>query len=282
MEAGAKRVEVGRVIGETFSIYGAQAGVLLGTAVVVFVVAGVIQGLLAVAGGLVLGLISAAVNIIAVTLYSGFVVKLVEDVRDGKRDFTVGELLGAATGVLGALVLNSILRGIAIAIGFFLLVVPGLILLTIWAVTAPAIVIERAGAIDAFGRSRELVRGQGWPVFGTIVVAFLITLAIGIVTGAIGAALGDAGRVILSTVGAIIAAPIAALVSAVLFFDLGGGRAAPEGAAPPEPAEPTEPPEPAEPTERPEPAEPTAPTAPTEPPEPTQPPEPREPPGPRA
>ena len=55
-----------------------------------------------------------------------------------------------------------------------LLIIPGLILLTIWAVFAPAIVIERIRVIDAFGRSRELVRGNGWPVFGVIIVAFLI------------------------------------------------------------------------------------------------------------
>ena len=60
-----------------------------------------------------------------------------------------------------------------------LLIVPGLFLLTIWAVTAPAIVVERRGAIEAFGRSHELVRGEGWTVFGAIVVAFLILIGFG-------------------------------------------------------------------------------------------------------
>ena len=41
-----------------------------------------------------------------------------------------------------------------------LLIVPGLILLTIWAVIAPVIVVERSGVIDAFRRSRELVPRQ--------------------------------------------------------------------------------------------------------------------------
>jgi hypothetical protein len=242
--AAPKRVDVGKVIGETFSIYGAHAGVLLGSAVVVFVVVGVIQGLLAATDSFLLQLVGAAVNVIGTTLYTGFVVKLVEDVRDGKRDFTVGELFGSAAGAVGNLILNGILKAIAVTIGFILLIAPGLILLTIWAVTAPVIVVERAGAIDAFGRSRELVRGEGWSVFGAILIAFLIGIAIAIVAAAIGTAISDAGQVIMSTIGAIIAAPITALVASVLFFDLGGRSAAPAPSV--APAEP--PPTPAPPT----------------------------------
>ena len=58
----------------------------------------------------------------------------------------------------------GILFGIGVAIGFVLLIVPGLILLTFWSVGAPAIVVERLGAIDAFGRSWHLVRGDAWSV----------------------------------------------------------------------------------------------------------------------
>ena len=74
---------------------------------------------------------------------------------------------------------------------------PGLILLTIWAVIAPAIVVEDKGVFEAFGRSRELVRGDGWQVFGAIMLAFLIVFAVGLVASIIGAAIGDVGRVIL-------------------------------------------------------------------------------------
>ena len=38
----------------------------------------------------------------------------------------------------------------------------------------PAIVLEKRGAIESFGRSRELVRGHGWTVFGVILVSFVI------------------------------------------------------------------------------------------------------------
>ncbi len=235
-----QRVDVGRVISQMFSLYGAHIVPLLATAAVVFIVAGAVQELLA-RGSLVLVLLGSVVNLAATALYTGFVVKLVQDVRDGKRDFSIGELLGAATPVIFPLIANGILKGIAVVIGFILIIVPGLILLTIWAVTAPAIVVERRGIIEAFGRSRELVRGDGWSVFGVIVIAFLIALVIGFIFGAIGTAIGEAGNVILGTIGAIIAAPISALVSSILFFDLGGGSSAPSA---PQDAGPTTAPEP--------------------------------------
>ena len=54
------------------------------------------------------------------------------------RDFTVGELLSSASPAILPLIGNGILFGIAVGIGLFLLIIPGLWLLTIWAVVAPA------------------------------------------------------------------------------------------------------------------------------------------------
>jgi hypothetical protein len=68
----------------------------------------------------------------------------------------------------------GILAAIAIGIGFLLLIAPGLYLLTIWSMIIPAIVLERRGIGESFGRSRELVRGYGWTVFGVILVTFLL------------------------------------------------------------------------------------------------------------
>jgi len=244
MEATANRIEPGRVIGEAFETYREHAGALLGGALIVIGIAGVIEGLLLITGSLVLTTIGILIGLAASFLYTGYVVKLVQDVRDGRRDFSVGELFSHAAPFVGTLVLNGILAGIAIAIGFVLLIVPGLILLTIWSAIAPSIVVEHRGIFDAFGRSRELVRGHGWQVFGAIVLAFLIVFAVGLVASIIGAAIGDAGRVILQPIANVLTAPVAALVSSILFFDLGGGQGA--ASSPADPAQPVEAPEPAQ------------------------------------
>jgi hypothetical protein len=147
----------------------------------------------------------------------------------------MGDLFSAATPYIVTLALNGILYGIAVVIGFILLVVPGLILITIWAVVAPSIVVENKGVIEAFGRSRELVRGNGWSVFGAILIAFLILIALYIVAAAIGTAIADdGGMVVAGVIANVVAAPVTALVASILFFDLGGGAEAPTGPVAPE------------------------------------------------
>jgi hypothetical protein len=244
MEASTRSIEPGRVIGEAFDTYRSNAGPLLGVAVVILGVIGIANGLLRTSDSVWLALVASIISLVGYVLYTGYVVKLVQDVRDGRRDDTVGDLLSAAAPYIATLILNGILYGIAVAIGLFLLIVPGLILITIWAVVAPSIVVENRGVIEAFGRSRELVRGNGWNVFGVILIAFLIIIAVYVVATLIGAAIGDAGLVVLSVVASIVAEPLVALVSSVLFFDLGGGQGV--QTAPAAPAAPTEPPPPPE------------------------------------
>jgi hypothetical protein len=235
MEATGKRIEAGRVIGEAFETYQSQVGPLLGGALIVIGVTSAIDLLLGLTGSLFLVLAGVIVGLIGQVLYTGYVVKLVQDVRDGQLDQNMSELFTVAAPYVGALIVNGIFYGIAVACGFFLFIVPGLFLITIWAVVAPAIVAEDRGPFEAFGRSRDLVRGNAWNVFFTIVLAFLIVVALSVILALIGAAIGDAGRVILGTIGNILVIPVVALVSSILFFDLGGGVGATTAAEPPAP-----------------------------------------------
>lgn len=247
--APAKRIGVGDVLSETFSVYGGNAGALLGSALAVFVVVGLVSGILQSTGSLLLVLLGAAVSIAGQALYTGFVVELVSDVRDGRRDQTVGDLFSAAAPYILPLIGFGILFGIGVAIGFLLILIPGLILLTFWSVGAPAIVVEGIGPIDAFGRSWRLVRGNAWPVFGVLVVVFLIVVIVQAVLAAIANPIGN-GEVstwIASIVGSTITAPIFALAATVLYFELAGAGAAPatpQAAAPPPASAPPPPPPP--------------------------------------
>lgn len=227
----AKRIHVGEIIGETFAIYRDNLLALVGSALVVFLVVGLVSGLLSDAGGFILSLLAVIVRLAGQALYTGFVVRLVEDVRDGRRDFSVGELFSSAAPAIGALILMSLLWGLGVGIGFILLIIPGLFLITIWSVTAPAIVIEGVGPLESFGRSRELVRGEGWSVFATVVVVWLIAVVLAAILGAIGAAIGAGAFVVGIIVASAVTAPIYSLAVSVIFFNLGGGRPA-AGASP--------------------------------------------------
>src|SRR5215218_4618050 len=151
------------------------------------------------------------------------VVEAVRDILDGRRDQTVGGLFSSASPYIGPLLLAGILAGIATAIGFVLLIVPGLFLLTIWAVIVPVIVIERTGAMPAFGRSRELVRGDGWRVFGVIVVLFLLQIVLGgLVQAIVGGASDDsfAGYAIADLIVHVLITPLSAMAATVMYVEL--------------------------------------------------------------
>ena len=241
--APSKRITVGNVINETFSVYGANLLPLVGSALVVFIVVGIIAGLLQAAGGAILAILSSIVVLAGEALYVGFVVKLVEDVRDGRRDMTMGDLFSAAAPSILSLIAFGILFGLGVGIGLILIIVPGLILITMWSVGAPAIVAEGVGPIAAFGRSWRLVRGSGWSVFGALIVTLIIVVLVQIVLAAIANPIGNGAIIVANIISGALTAPIFAIAVTVMFFDLGGG-AGEAAAAPAAPAETTEPPPP--------------------------------------
>jgi hypothetical protein len=225
MEPAPKQIGVGDVLGESFTIYRENAAALIGGALVVFLVVAVASWLLQNEGGLILGTLAAIIRLVGYAIFTGFVVRLVQDVRDGRRDHSIGDLFSAASPAIVPLIAFGILFAIGVGIGFLLLIIPGFFLLTMWSVGAPAIVIEDEGPIGAFGRSWELVRGEGWAVFGVLVVTLLIVLAVGIVLGAIATPIGDGevATLVAAIVSSALTAPVFALVVSVLFFELGGG-----------------------------------------------------------
>src|SRR3954454_15510708 len=224
-------IRPGAIIGRAFQIYRDHAATLLGAALIIFA----IQLLLALLLPKLFFIAGLAVFILSV-FYGGMVVNLVRDVQDGRRDHSTGELFRSVTPVLLPLLGLAIVAGIAIAIGFVLLIIPGLILLTIWAVAAPVMVIEHPGVFTALGRSRDLVRGYGWPVFGTIILAALIDIAVNIVASIVAAPLSDAGAAVVNWIAATLTAPVFALTSAVLYFTLLAVKDTGVQAAPGEPS----------------------------------------------
>jgi hypothetical protein len=212
------KVSVGETLRETFAIYRDQAGVLLPVAFWLFLVAGIVEALTS--DLLALFWIGTVVSLTVGILYQGMVVGLVRDVRDGRRDSSVGDLVRSVLPVFWPLLGASFLTALGIGGGLFLLVVPGIYLLTVWAVVAPAIVIERRRVTDALGRSRQLVRGNGWPVLGAVAVGSGIALVATLGLNALGAAIveGAIVDVVFTVLAQTLAAPVAALIASVLYF----------------------------------------------------------------
>jgi hypothetical protein len=222
----SRSIDVGAIVRNVFHIYVDQAAVLMPAAAVVFAITGVLSVLL-VAASSGLGVVALLLSLVATTLFTGMVVELVSDVQDGKRDASAGQLLRAVTPVIGQLILVGIVAGIGIVVGFILIIIPGLILITIWSVAAPVVVLERPGGVRALGRSRALVRGNGWNVFAVILLLVILVGVVGSGIELAGDAAGTGVGLVVRVIVGILTAPISALAAAVLYFDLrkahGGG-----------------------------------------------------------
>ena len=181
---------------------------------------------------ILLAIVSLATVVVGTTWLQGAFVYAVQDARDGSFDASLGQVFSRVSSSIVPLLFAGLVAGICIALGFVLLIVPGLILLTIWAVIAPVIVIEKTAALDAFGRSRALVRGHGWTVFGIVLVTGLLS---GIATTLLQAAFSFLPRfleiLIGSTIAQAVVAPFSAIAIAITYFRLREERSDTDAAA---------------------------------------------------
>src|SRR5215470_2464052 len=241
------------VLTEAWALYRRYAGHFLLIAFVIYVITGIVVALLSLAGnvGLIIGGI---VSFIASFVVQTSLIKAVQDVRDGRVDLDLGETVRAALPYLGPVIGASILAGIGIFIGFILLIVPGLILLTFWSLIIPFIVVGGSRVLESFGNSWRTVRGYAWRVFGTYVLVWLILIAFGIVLGLILGALPMFWRNFLNNlVSGTLIAPFLALVATLIYYRLTAAHAnqpytptGPAGATVAEPPYPTMTPSPAD------------------------------------
>jgi len=125
---------------------------------------------------------------------------------------------------LPSLIAAGVVAALGIACGLVFLVVPGLVLLTRWIFIVPVIVLEKKSAGESFGRSWELVKGSSWPVFALI---FLTTIVLGVGSWLISLALFSFSVLphflaawLVGTIASSLAAPFAALVWTLGYFEL--------------------------------------------------------------
>jgi uncharacterized membrane protein len=125
----------------------------------------------------VVGGIGAIVGLALGALVQGALAKATLAEDEG-RQASFGECVAIGLRHALPLILVGILTGLGVMLGMFLLIVPGIILMLMWAVAAPVIVAEKAGVIQAMSRSRELTKGARWKIFGLFLVLLALALLI--------------------------------------------------------------------------------------------------------
>ena len=218
---------VGGVLSEAWELYKRFFGRFFLTAVIVFAVLDLLTALIEQAAGngtgskVLWGLIAAVVGIVGYFWVQAALVETVNDVRDGRADRSIGETYSAVRPRLGSVTIAGLLAGIGIAIGFVLLIIPGLYLLTIWSMVIPVVVLESRSAGESFTRSREIVSGHGWTILGLALLVFLLVAIVAGLISALFSPLPDFFDSWLgSLVGHAITVPFAAAVLTTAYFTL--------------------------------------------------------------
>lgn len=226
------------VLGEAWALYKAHWRHLLTISLIVYIGIALISLLLTlILVNWLAGLLAAAISLVALFWVQGALVKAVEDVRDGRADLPLGETFARVRPQLSSIVVGGILAGIGVFLGLLLFIVPGLLLMTWWVLLIPVIVLEQRRAGEAFGRSRELVRGYGWGVFGVIVLTILLLLGFSIVLAIVLAPFDEWLQSFLSNViSGTLTAPFIAVTWTILYYRLRGTKEAPAPTPPAAPA----------------------------------------------
>lgn len=128
-------------------------------------------------------------------VYVAMIYGVFQDMRG--QPFRLAEGLGRGLGRFWPLVGLWICAGLATIAGLVLLIVPGVMLIVMWWVAAPACVLEQLGPIRSLERSAELTRGNRWRV---VAIILAITVA------------SSMGGAIIAAVPTLLELPVAAAV----------------------------------------------------------------------
>ena len=222
------------VFGEAWELYKAHWRHFVLIALLIYALIAVLSILLVALLGWLGVFLAALVALAGAFWLQGTLIEAVRDVRDGRADLSVGETFERVLPSLNRIVLAGLVLGLAIGVGFLLFIIPGLIMLTLWIFVIPAIVLENRGIGEAFGRSRELVRGHAWNVFGVIVLTFVLLLGVSILLSLILSPLDDwLASLIQQIVGNTVVAPFAIIVWTLSYYRLRARESAVETSAAP-------------------------------------------------
>lgn len=219
------------VFGEAWELYKGHWSHFALIALVVFVVVAAIGIVLALLLGWLGAILGAIVSFVGWYWLQGALIEAVRDVRDGRADLSVSETFARVQPRLGSIIGAGILLGLGVGIGFVLFIVPGLFLLTIWIAVIPAVVLESRGIGESFGRSRELVSGNGWNVFGVIVLTILLLIGVWLVLSLVLTPLADwLASLIGQAVNSLVIGPFVVTIWTLVYYRL---KAREEAAAAP-------------------------------------------------
>jgi hypothetical protein len=203
---------VGELLGQSWRRFARWNWQLLGLAVPVVAAEVVIQ-LLLVDRSEQLGVVSVAVGFVLTSIASGLIVAGLAPAGTGFE-----APLSRSLEIAGRVLPAGLVAGIGLAIGFVLFIVPGLILYTRWSVLVPVLIREDIGWAESFGRSWALTRGNGWTIFGALLLVLVAYVALFLFA----ALFGGVTYVVVAVIVGAIQIAFSAVLSLVIYEGLVG------------------------------------------------------------
>lgn len=168
-----------------------------------------------------IGFASILLTVAGVSLLQGGLVEIVRGLHvDGNDKVSVAEAFQRAGGRLWKLIRVSGRTGFGVALGTLLFVVPGMVLMTRWAVAVPVAMLEDGSPREAMSRSRAIVAGNGWNVFQVLFACSVLNIFASVPFLLVGGSAGPFGRWIALTLAYALTAPVIAHALIVVYYTL--------------------------------------------------------------
>jgi hypothetical protein len=159
--------------------------------------------------GLIIGILSGVLSVIVTGAYP----PLVKAALEGGQH-SVGEALGKAVQRFWTLLAAGILTVLIVALGFIALIVPGIILLTWYAYTVPAIMLDGKGATEGMAASKAFGRDKK----GSTFLIFLTVFLVGLLLFAVESILSLGSRLLGQLVFSVLDVPLGAWVAVMVTY----------------------------------------------------------------
>lgn len=219
---------LGEILDVSFGLYRSMFLTLLVVGVAVHLAPVLIETYLQASGRIfLLDLVNLGYWLVAIIMNSigvAATTSIISEAYLGRR-MSAGEALRRAMPLIWPLLVVSLLSSLLIGIGFMLLIVPGVILLSGLLLSSVAMVVEHPPrATTAMARSWELSKGHKGQVFGTVLVAFLLLLvprvAVGVIWGLAGGSRTALLPVVVSSILEVAVYPYLYTVITLVYYDL--------------------------------------------------------------
>ncbi|CAK7072479.1 MAG: hypothetical protein DELT_01944 [Desulfovibrio sp.] len=166
-------LDIGSIIGRTFTVLMKNPVVFFGLPLVTMIPSAIFIVVLPESAGVATNIVETIFNFIVQGAIAYAVYQALQD-----KVMNMNDALSSIVPVIGPLVSTAIISSLGILLGLLLLIVPGLILLCVWAVVVPACVVEKLGAMESLKRSAFLTKGHRWPLFALALMTVLFMLLV--------------------------------------------------------------------------------------------------------